>query len=105
MNVKSWIIVVLGIWLAVAAFLTLGMHGQELDNLAVGLVVAIVGFSMMNHKPAIGWGAGLLGGWVVISAFIPTLVEGSGLHYNNVIFGVLIAVAGIDAMRKPKQVY
>jgi hypothetical protein len=105
MNVRAWIIVFLGLWLIVAAYLSLGTHGQETDNLIVGFVVAIVGFSMMRRAAMLGWVAGWLGVWVFMSAFIPPLVDGSGLHVNNVVFGSLIAFTGFGTIRTRKEVF
>jgi hypothetical protein len=103
-NARAWIMVVLGLWFVASAYLSLGVHGQELSNVFVGLVVAVVGFSMMHGRSMmIGWLAGWFGIWMIVSAFIPTLVEGNGLQINNVVFGLLIALTGFEATRKGKE--
>lgn len=104
MITRGWLTVVLGAWLVIAAFLAFGMHGQETDDLIVGLVVATIGFTMFRQRPMVGWVVALLGMWVCVSAFIPTMVEGSGLYWNNVVMGAIIAAAGLFSVRPRKEV-
>lgn len=40
-----------------------------------------------------GWTAGLLGVWLVVAAFIPGLREGTGLLWNNLLVGIVVALA------------
>jgi hypothetical protein len=102
-NARAWIVVGLGLWFVAAAHLSLGNHGQELSNVLVGFVVAVLGFSMMHGRAMIGWIAGWFGVWMIVSAFIPTLVEGNGLHINNIVFGLSIALTGFEATRRRKE--
>ncbi|GMR14320.1 MAG: hypothetical protein BMS9Abin29_2569 [Gemmatimonadota bacterium] len=98
MNWKAWTVGILGLWLALAGFLALGQSGNLWDDVIVGTVVAVVGFMMIGETPWQGWLSGLLGLWVIIAAFIPTLLAGSGLVWNNLLAGFLIAAAGFAAL-------
>ena len=102
MVLKGWIAGVLGLWLVIAAFLSLGTHAQETDDLVVGLVVAIIGLTMFRSSPLLGWLILMLGVWVFVAAFFPSLVEGSGLLWNNVLIGGMIALSGFAAIRYGK---
>lgn len=86
------IIGILGLWLILAPFLALGHMGNFWNDLVVGLLVAIPAFAMIGRKPALGWTAGLLGLWMIIAAFIPAVHLGSGLYWNNIVIGLIIAL-------------
>lgn len=99
MNWKAWTVGILGLWLALTAFLTLGQQGNLWDDLIVGSIVAVVGFLMIRGDKAWqGWLSGLLGLWMIFAAFVPDLVAGSGLMWNNLLVGFLIASAGFAAL-------
>jgi len=98
MKWKGWTIGILGLWLALTGFLGLGQVGNLWDDLIVGTVVAIVGFWMTGDKSWQGWVAGLLGLWMLVAAFIPDLVAGAGLTWNNLVVGLVIAAAGFAAL-------
>jgi hypothetical protein len=103
MVTRGWIAGILGLWLVIAAFLALDVHTQETDDLIVGLIVAIIGLTMFRNSRILGWSILLLGIWVFIAAFFPSLVEGSGLFWNNILIGGLIALAGFTAIRYGKR--
>jgi SPW repeat-containing protein len=86
------------VWLALTPFLGLGQAGNLWDDLIVGTVVAIVGFWMKGDRSWQGWLAGLLGLWMIVAAFIPDLVAGAGLTWNNLVVGLVIAAAGFAAL-------
>lgn len=97
---QGWINGLLGLWLVLAAFLKLTPAGNLWDNLIVGVVVAIVGFLMISKKSWQGWTSGLLGVWLIIAAFIPSLQTHTGNLWNDLIVGVVVAIAGFAALGK-----
>ena len=99
-NLKAWINGILGTWLIVAAFLNFIPVGNMWDNLIVGIIVAIVGFMMVKDKAWQGWTSGILGVWLIIAAFIPALQQTTGNMWNDLIVGVIIAIAGYAAIEK-----
>ena len=99
-NSKAWTNGVLGTWLIIAAFLNFTPAGNMWDNLIVGIIVAIVGFMMVKDKAWQGWTAGILGVWLVIAAFIPVLQQTTGNMWNDLITGLIIAIAGYAAIEK-----
>jgi hypothetical protein len=74
-----------------------------LDDLIVGFVVANVGLSMLHRRPVLAWTAGALGIWIFVSAFIPSLVSGNGLCWNNIVIGALIVGVGYVQIRNGKN--
>jgi hypothetical protein len=105
MKWKGWTNGVLGLWLLLAPFLGISAKGHYWNDLIVGIIVAVVGFGMVQGKPWQGWTAGFLGLWLIIAAFIPGLVSGAGLIWNNIIVGLIVVIAGFTAVtsEKPKQ--
>ena len=100
---KSWTNGILGTWLVIAAFLSFTPTGNMWDNLIVGLIVAIVGFMMIKEKPWQGWIAGVIGVWVFIAAFIPALQLHNANLWNDLLSGILIAIAGYGAIGSKKN--
>lgn len=95
---QAWTSALLGIWLIIAAFLKLGDAFVLWDNLIVGILVAIAGFAMIKVKSWQGWTAGILGLWLIVAAFIPSLRVYSFNLWNDLIVGILVAIAGFAAM-------
>ncbi len=100
---KSWVNGILGTWLVIAAFLNFNPTGNMWDNLIVGLIVAIVGFMMIKEKSWQGWTSGIIGVWVFISAFIPSLQLHNANMWNDLLSGILIAIAGYGAIGNTKN--
>lgn len=100
---QAWVNGILGAWVFIAAFLTLGSAGNLWNDLIVGVIAAVVGFLMIKPKPWQGWLTGLMGIWLIIAAFIPALRLGGGLLWNNVIVGVLLMIGGFGALGGSSQ--
>ena len=99
-NALAWMNGILGTWLIVAAFLNFPPTGNLWDNLIVGILVAVFGFAMIKEKSWQGWTAGIVGVWLVIAAFIPALQAHTGNLWNDLLSGILIAIAGYGAISK-----
>jgi hypothetical protein len=92
------IIGTLGVWLIVAGIIGLRPAGNLWNDLIVGIIVAIVGFSMARTGQGIL--CGVLGLWMILSAFIPSLRIGAGARWDDIIVGVILAIAGFFAPRR-----
>ncbi len=90
----AWIVGILGLWLIVAAFLGFGENAAMWNNLLVGIVVAIVGYNMLENLQWQNWVSMIVGIWLIISAFIPDLRVGDAFMWNAVITGILVAISG-----------
>ncbi len=95
---QAWTNGILGIWLFIAAFLNFGPTGNMWDNLIVGVIVAVAGFTMLKEANWEGWLSGVLGIWLIIAAFIPVLQQNAGNLWNGIIVGILLMVAGFAAL-------
>jgi len=94
---QAWTNGILGVWLFIAAFLSFSATGNLWDNLIVGVITGIAGFTMIKEKNWQGWTAGILGVWLIIAAFIPQLQSHVGNMWNGIIVGGLLMIAGFGA--------
>lgn len=94
---QAWTIGIFGVWLFIAAFLPLCAMGNLWNNLIVGVITGIAGFTMIQEKPWQGWTAGILGIWLISAAFIPALQAHMGNMWNGIIVGILLMIAGFGA--------
>lgn len=97
---QAWVNGILGIWLVIAAFLNFSPTGNMWDNLIVGIIVGVLGFTMIKTKAWQGWLSGIVGIWLIIAAFIPSLQAHTGNLWNDLIAGILVAIAGFGALGK-----
>lgn len=96
---NAWIVGVLGLWMILTPFLGFGPLGYAWNDWAVGVITTLVGFSL----PVGGqrWVAVVFGIWLFISGFIGGLLATPGVWWNNIIVGVLFAIAGFAALPHP----
>jgi hypothetical protein len=95
---RGWINGILGIWLFITPFFGASTGFYAGNDFIVGLIVGLVGLSMVGVKGWQGWLSAIVGLWLIISAFIPGLHLGSGVYANNLICGILGMIAGFAAV-------
>ena len=100
---QSWTNALLGIWLIVAAFLDLHPTMNLWDDLVVGIIVLLTSRTLVRGKPWQGWLASMFGGWMIIAAFIPSLTNGAGYAYNDLISGIIITIAGVATFGQSQE--
>jgi len=88
---------ILGLWVFIAPFLTLTPLTYAWSHWIVGAVAGVLGFTLMRTHPAEGGITGIAGVWLFIAGFIPALLFGAGLLWNNLIVGAILAVFGFAA--------
>jgi len=100
MNKQSsgWIITILGIWVLISAFLQFQSNAYFWIDLLDGAVIAIVGFATIPNNATIGWISGIIGLWLMVASFIGGLHIGSGLYWNNLLSGIVIAIMGLSEL-------
>ncbi len=96
MSATRWTLGILGLWIALSAFLQFGHQGDLWNDLLVGTVVLILGITLAAQVTWSAWTVGVLGGWLIVAAFLPTLHSGSAILWNNLIIG--LGVAGVAAV-------
>ena len=95
---NAWFIGLIGIWLVIAPFVHMTAIGDAWNQWVFGVIVAILGFSMIGEDRR--WQAplaGIVGVWLFIAGFIPRLRLGDSLMTNDVIIGILLIIAGFAA--------
>ena len=100
---QAWTNAVLGLWFVVAAFLGFSPSANLWDNLVIGLFVAATSLTILKDKPWQAWLAAIFGVWMIVAAFVPSLVDGSGYVYNDLISGIIIAIAGFASFGASHQ--
>jgi len=102
----NWVNLVLGIWLIVAGFVlkTPPKTANFWNDLIVGIIVAILAYISTTTKRVICWINVVLGIWLIIAAFLPSIVgTKTGNLWNDLIVGIVVLiVAIIAALQKPK---
>lgn len=101
MSGKRWTVGLLGLWIALAAFLGMGPQANLWNDLIAGIIIAGLGFPLIAESKWEGWTAGLLGVWLIIAAFIPGLVQGAGLFLNDLLVGGVVALAAFLPPAEP----
>ena len=86
-----------------SAFLDFGPSGNLWNDLIVGFVAVVTSLTMLKDKPWQAWLAVIFGVWMIMAAFIPSLVEGTGYVNNDLISGIIIAIAGFASLGKSHQ--
>jgi hypothetical protein len=75
-------------------FLGLGSAIYTLNDISVGIIVLMVNFSIVHDKSWSVWITSIFALWLIFSAFIPDLVRGIGLYFNNIFVGMIFLIAG-----------
>ena len=94
MKWKGYINGILGLWLFTSVFLSLGSAIYTLNNIIVGIIVLMVNFSIVHDKSWSVWISSIFALWLIFAAFIPDLVRGIGLCFNNIFVGMIFLIAG-----------
>lgn len=100
---QSWTNGLLGVWLALAAFLGFTDAGNLWNDIIVGLTVVVVSATILKDKPWQSWTALIVGAWMILAAFIPSLITGTGNLYNDLTSGIIIAIAGFAAYSEAEK--
>jgi len=93
MQIVRWINGILGLWVALAAFLGFGPVGNLWNDMAAGVVIVAFGLIFTQGSRVRGWTVAVLGGWLLVSALAEGLLEPPGLLWNNLIVGLGTAYA------------
>jgi hypothetical protein len=100
---QAWTNGILGLWLILAAFLGFGPTANLANNLIVGALVGITASTALKGKPGQSWSALVFAVWMIVAAFIPSLVDGAGYLYNDLISGLVITIAGFASFGHSHQ--
>jgi len=94
MKWKGRIIGILGLWLFTSVFLNLGSAIYTLNDISVGIIVLMINFSIVHDNSWSVWITSIFALWLIFTAFIPDLVCGIGLYFNNIFVGMIFLITG-----------
>ncbi len=89
----------LGLWIAAAPFVPMSVDGRFWNGVIVGLIVINVALMLENNRD---WGRLLtfaVGIWVCMSGFIPKFMVGRAMTTSDLVAGMLLVVAALEAIR------
>ena len=98
--VQKKIIGTLGIWLLVSAMLLQSAAANTANLIIVGIISAISGLTLTVKKSIEGWIGAVLGIWLIISAFIPSLEIIPCKYCNAFIIGAVFIVIGFAKIKE-----
>ena len=87
--------IALGTWLIIVDLSIFSSVWIKMNNMIVGVFVAIIGAAMMNNKLWVGWLTIAVGYWLVLSIFIPCISDGKICMWNSLIVGALLIFVGL----------
>lgn len=96
MRSNGLIVGALGLLLILAGVLGVGLQGNIWNDFIFGGLVALLGFRMAVQAPVQGIISGILGLWLIISAFVPGLQAGDSAWWDDIIVGILLAFTGFS---------
>jgi len=106
---KAFLISFLGLWLAVAPFITMDIPSVQINNALIGSIVIFASLYMpckKGRRYLPRWFALILGIWIFFVGAIPWFADGTPYQWNNIITGMLIVFSGmaiVDIERARKE--
>lgn len=97
----AWAIVILGIWTIIVPFFGSTREFYSWDNFISGIAVSIAGVLLSDHQAWRGFLCVVLGFWLIISSYIPPLLNGAGVYWNSITTGIVLCVVGFAAIIAP----
>lgn len=103
MRDERWLILVLGLWIVVAAFLQMSPQAVLWNRVIVGVILgitgaALAGVALARATPWRAWGPEILGLLLIIVALLfPGLRTGPGHLWTNLILGLALGVTALTA--------
>lgn len=92
MRASAWLIGAAGAWLAASPFLGLVPPDTRWNDLAVGVIVAVLGVQTARAKRTYGWVAIALGVWLLGVAWLSIKASLGAVWHDLAVGGVLVVV-------------
>ena len=97
--VQKKIIGTLGIWLMLSSLLLAASSANIINLIIIGIFSAISGLTLTVKKSIEGWTGAILGLWLIISAFIPSIETIPCKYCNAFIIGAIFIVIGFAKIK------
>jgi len=95
--------IALGTWLIISDLSIFSSVWLKMNNMLIGVFLAIIGAALMNKKNWMGWLTIIIGYWLVLSIFISNIEDCKIYLWSNLIIGVLLIIEGI-IIHAPKPI-
>jgi len=95
MKGSAWLIGAAGAWLAASPFLGFVPRASPWNELAVGILVGILGVNLARAKRTSGWPASVIGVWLLAVALLPALRAALGGVWHDLAIGAVLVVVGL----------
>lgn len=103
MRSDGLIIGCMGLLLVLAAILGVGLQGNVWNDFIFGGIVAVLGFRMASLAPVHGIVSGILGLWLIASAFVAGLQVGAGAWWDDIIVGAVLGLVGFSTRQTTRE--
>jgi uncharacterized membrane protein YfcA len=84
----------LGVWLLVSVIVLQSTKSDITNLIIVGVITTISGLTLTLKKYIESWIGAILGLWLIISAFIPSIQNVPCKYYNVIIIGIIFILIG-----------
>ncbi|MFA3781605.1 hypothetical protein ABRY23_00910 [Melioribacteraceae bacterium 4301-Me] len=101
--IQKKIIGILGVWVIVSTILLRSTEANTLNIIVIGVISAISGMTLTLKKSFESWVGAILGLWLIISAFIPSLERVPCKYCNAFAIGITFVVIGFIKFRKKED--
>ena len=102
---NTGLIVLLGVWMVIAPFVLADPAAQAWNNRVVSMLVIALVLAVPRAYRLEVFAAGAVAAWLFASSFVPALLLGGNLVWNDVVAGVLLIMLGAHAtMSTPDRV-
>lgn len=101
--VQKKIIGALGVWSLVSAIILQSAAANTTNLIIVGIISAISGLTLTVKKSIEGWIGAVLGLWLIISAFIPSLENIPCKYCNTFTAGIVFILIGFVKSKKEEE--
>ena len=100
---NTGLIVLLGVWMVISPFVLADPAAQAWNNRVVSILVIALALAVPRAYRLEVLAAGVVAAWLFASSFVPALLFGGNLVWNDVTAGTLLIVMGARATRKTPE--
>jgi len=98
---QSAAIAVIGIWTIIVPFFGGTRAFYIWENFSAGIVISLLGFSLSNSMMLRGFLGIVIGFWLLVSSYVPSLQVDSGRYWNDITTGIIAALIGLYSLVSP----
>jgi hypothetical protein len=85
---------IVGGWMLLVSFLNLPENYEMWNDVGVGFILTFLGVGFIKEDSTKGWITTTLGIWLIIAAFVPSLLTEPGSSWNALIVSLILIYLG-----------